>query len=26
MIWPLARVQENVNILFQQHTYTFWAL
>ena len=21
MIWPLARAQENVNILFQQHTY-----
>jgi len=20
MIWPLARIQENFNILFQQHT------
>ena len=25
MIWPLARTQENVIILFQQDTYTFFS-
>ena len=26
MIWPLARIQENFNILFQQHTYIHYEI